>query len=75
MLICVLLHEQGDGVGKHHDKRQSRRQKAHGVAEGKGEHMVRGHVLVVVGAYEVEGVAAAGGEGVLDHQDEGDGVE
>ena len=37
--------------------------------------MVRGHVLVVVGAYEVEGVAAAGGEGVLDHQDEGDGVE
>lgn len=71
----MLLHEERDGVGKHHDKRQSRRQKTHGVAEGQGEHAVRGHVLVVVGAYEVEGVAAASGEGILHHKDEGDSVE
>lgn len=75
MLVGVFLHEQGDGVGQHHDEGQSRCKKAHSVAEGQGEHAVRGHVLVVVGAYEVEGVAAASGEGVLYYQDEGDGVE
>lgn len=75
MLIGVLLHQERDEIRQHHDERQRRRQKAHSVAEGQGEHAVRGHVLVVVGAYEVEGVAAASGEGVLYHQDEGDGVE
>ena len=75
MLVGVLLHEQGYGVGQHHDEVQSRCKKAHGVAKGQGEHAVCGHVLVVDEADEIAGPAAARGEGVLDYQDEGDGVE
>lgn len=75
MLICVFLHEERDGVGQHHDKGQSRRQKAHGVAEGQGEHAVGGYVLVVDKADEVAGPAAAGTKRILDYQDERDGVE
>lgn len=59
VLVGVFLHEQGNGVGQHHDGWQSRRQKAHGVAEGQGEHIVCGYVLIVYEAYEIEGVAAA----------------
>ncbi len=75
MLVGVLLHEQRYQVRQHHDKRQRRRQKAHGVAKGQGEHAVRRHVLVVVGADEVQRVPAAGTEGILHHQHEGYGVE
>ena len=53
MLVGVFLHEQGDGVGQHHDEGQSRCKKAHGVAKGQGEHAVGGHVLVVDEADEV----------------------
>ncbi len=60
MLVGVFLHEQGDGVGQHHDEGHSRRQEAHGVAEGQGEHAVCGYILVVYEAYEIERFAAAG---------------
>ena len=75
MLVGMLLHQKGDQVGQHHDEGQGRRKKAHGVAKGQGEHAVCGHVLVVDKADEIAGSAAARGEGVLDYQDEGDGVE
>jgi len=75
MLVGVLLHEQGDGVGQHHDEGQGCRQKAHGVAEGQGEHAVGGHILVVDEADEVAGPATAGTERVLNYQHEWDGVE
>lgn len=71
----MFLHEQGDGVGQHHDEGQRRRQKAHGVAECQGEHAVGGYVLVVDEADEIAGPAAAGGHGVLHHQHKGDGIE
>ena len=75
MLICVFLHEQGDGVGQHHDEGQGCRQKAHGVAKGQGEHAVSGYVLVVDKADEIAGPAAARGEGILDYQHTRDGLE
>ena len=75
MLVGVFLHEQGDGVGQHHDEGQSRCKKAHGVAKGQGEHSVGSNILVVNETDEVAGTAAAGAERILDYQDEGDGVE
>ena len=75
VLVGVLLHEQGDGIGQYHDQRQRRCQKAHGVPEGQGEHSVGGHVLVVDETNEIARPSTAGTERVLDHQDEGDGVE
>ena len=71
----MLLHEERDGVGQHHDEGQGRRQKAHGVAEGQGEHAVSGDILVVDESDEIAGPAAARGEGILDYQHKGDGVE
>lgn len=75
MLVGVFLHQQGDEVGQNHDEGQGRRQKPHGVAKGQGEHAVGGHVLVVDEADEIAGSAAARGEGILDYQHKGDGVE
>lgn len=75
MLVGVFLHQEGDGVGQHHDEGQSRRKKAHGVAESQGEHAVCGDILVVDETDETAGSAAAGAERILDYQDERDSVE
>ncbi len=75
MLVGLFLHQQGNGIGKRHNKGQCRRQKAHGVAKGQGEHAVCGHILVVDKTHKIQGAAAACGKRVLHHQHKGDGVE